>query len=169
MPLNRYCYFHHAYPLAHFLNNPLQGCWCQKKGKTLCSNDGWKAVPLLIKTQHCLTRIFWKGRGASSLEVGMFLCEQVLRNLKSTWQSCWQCYLVLSNSVHCLKHGCRLMFFSLIHFLKLPYCYYPTTFHEFGITIPSLTPDKEPNKSELLSVSSQLIFRFLVICSLTYI
>lgn len=162
MPVNRYCYFPPVYPLAHFLNNapPPQGCWCcQIKGKTLYQRIQ-RTVEKLIKTQHCLTWMFLEGREAGRLAIGMLLYEQIRGNLKAKWQSCWQCHLVLSNSIHCLERGCRLMSFSWIYFLRPLYCYCPTTFHEFGITTASLTPDKEPNKSDLLSVSSLLIFRF---------
>lgn len=154
MPVNRYCYFLHAYPLAHFLNHPrpptARLLVLSDKRKNIVptpSKDCWKAD----KEPTLLNLNFLAGRGAGRLAVGMLLCEQIHGNLKTRRQGCWQCHLVLSNSVHCLECGCRLMSFSWIRFLKPLYCYCPTTFHEFGITTASLTPDKEPNKSDLLS------------------
>lgn len=91
----------------------------------------------------------------------MLLHEQVHGDLSTTLQSWWQCHLESSDHIHCLKHGCRLISSSQIHFPEPPHGYWPISFHEFGTTIASLTPDKDPNKSEHFSANSLFLMCLL--------
>lgn len=112
-------------------------------------------------TGHCLTWFFWlAGSRHAPLWAGPWESKHNIAELLAR-SRCIIAYTVY-DSIYCLKCGCMIISFSWIHFLKTLYCCCPISFHEFGQPLQaSLTPDKNPDKSELLSVSSLLFLCLL--------